>query len=214
MKENRINKAPESRMVGKVLSMIDHLYPTIENEARRIFIDENKEAMKIIKRKFDFRLAFHAWFILKFEFPSGATGMEMADSFPMDFFNKDEKIMIKNFLNYKESLFKILKISRNKRDYKIKDLIDKRIYLIKTLDFPAEFLERQLIKSAIIKNIEGDYFFYGSVQLFNIKDRSNFIREMISVLNIEKIIREKRKEGIIEWEFDKENKHKKDASQP
>src|SRR3989344_6552347 len=145
MEKETINKAPEAEMISKVRGMMDYMYPKIEERARKIFVHENEEAMKIIKRKVDFRLAFHAWFLLKYEFPSEATAMEMADSFPMTFFNKDEKKMIKNFLHYKESLFEILEISEDNRNYKIKDLLDKQSYIIKTLDLPARFLKAQLI---------------------------------------------------------------------
>src|SRR3989344_5811056 len=212
MNEKIINKAPEAEMISKVRGMIDYMYPKIEERAREIFVHENEEAMKIIKRKVDFRLAFHAWFLLKYEFPSEATAMEMADSFPMKFFNEYEKKMIKSFLNYKESLFEILKISKEIRHYTIKDLLDGKIYLIKTLDLPAKFLKGQLIKAMIIKNLEKDYFFYGAVQSFNTKNKSKFIKEMLKEIKFENTIREERKEGIIEWEFNKEQTSKKGAS--
>jgi len=212
MNNKLINKAPEAEMISKVRGMIDYMYPKIEERAREIFVHENEEAMKIIKRKVDFRLAFHAWFLLKYEFPSEATAMEMADSFPMKFFNEYEKKMIKSFLNYKESLFEILKISKEIRHYTIKDLLDGKIYLIKTLDLPAKFLKGQLIKAMIIKNLEKDYFFYGAVQSFNTKNKSKFIKEMLKEIKFENTIREERKEGIIEWEFNKEQTSKKGAS--
>jgi|SRR3989344_6910564 len=214
MEKETINKAPEAEMISKVRGMIDYMYPKIEGRAREIFVHKNEDAMKVIKRKVDFRLAFHAWFLLKYEFPSEATAMEMADSFPMDFFNKDEKKMIKNFLHYKESLFEILEISNDKRNYTIKDLLDKRTYLIKTLDLPARFLKAQLIRAMIIKNLEGDYFFYDAVQSFNFKDRNKFIKEMLKEIMLENAIREERKEGVIEWEFEKDRQtSKKEASQ-
>jgi len=212
MNKKAINKAPEARMIGKVRSMIEHLYPGIEEEAREIFVHENEEAMEVIKRKVDFRLGFHAWFLLKFEFPSEATAMEMADSFPMDYFNGKEKKMIKNFLNYKESLFEILEISKDMRDYKIKDLLDKRAYLIKTLDLPAKFSKGQLIKTMIIKNIERDYFFYGAVQSYDIQNKNKFIKELLREIKLENAIRKERKGGVVEWEIGKEQTSKKEVS--
>lgn len=209
MSKKIINKAPEAKMISKVRGMIDYLYPKIEEKARELFVHENENVMKIIKRKVDFRLAFYAWFLLKYEFPSEATAMEMAESFPMNVFNANEKKMIKNFLRYKESLFEILDISKDKREYTIKDLLDKRIYLIKTLSLPANFLRGEIIKTMIIKNIEKDYFFYGAVQGFNISDRKNFIKDMLQVIKIENYIREERKGGEIEWEIDKEQTSKK-----
>ena len=203
MKSNKINKAPEAEMIGKVRGMMDYLYPGIEEKTREIYVHENEDVIKVIKRKVDFRLGFHAWFLLKYEFPNEATAMEMADSFPMDFFTKDEKKMIKNFLNYKESLFKIIKISNDKRDYTIKDMLTSKLYLVKTLDMPAKFKEKDLIKAMIIKNLENDYFFYGGVASFNVSDKKEFIKEMLEIVKIENIIQKERKEGFIEWKFDK-----------
>ncbi len=176
MNKKKINKAPEAKMIGKVRGMINHLYPGIEEKSREIFIHNHEYAMNVIKRKVDFRLAFHAWFLLKYEFPSKATAMEMADSFPMDFFSKDEKKMIKNFLNYKESLFEILEISEDNRDYTIKDFLDKRRYLIKTLDLPAKFSKGELIKATIIKNIEGNYFFMGPFNHSMLKTKRDLLK--------------------------------------
>lgn len=209
MNNKLINKSPEARMISKVRGMIEYLYPGIEEEAREIFVHENEDAMKIIKRKVDFRMGFHAWFLLKYEFPSEATAIEMACSFPMDFFNEKERKMIKNFLNYKESLFEILKISKNKKDYTIKDLLDNKIYLIKTIDLPARFKEKYLIQAIIIKNLEGNYFFYGAVHSFNIKNKNRFIKEMLKKIKFENALREERKNNVIEWKIDKEQIPKK-----
>ena len=210
-KKKLMNKAPEAEMISKVRGMVDYLYPKIEEEVREIFVHQNENAIKIIKRKVDFRLAFHAWFLLKYEFPNEATAIEMADSLPIDFFNKNEKKMIKNFLNYKESLFEIIEISKDKRDYKIKDLLDKHIYLIKTFDLPARFLKGMLIKAMIVKSLDNDYFFYGAVQSFNIKNRKNFIKEILKLIKIENKIRKERENRIIEWEIDKGQNSKKES---
>ena len=133
MGKQKTKKAWEATVIGKIRGMIDHIYPGIEERMREVFVHENEDIMKIIKSKVDFRMGFHAWFLLKYEFPSEATAIEMADSFPMDYFNEKEKEIIKNFLKYKESLFKILKISEDKKDYTIKDLSDNKIYFIKTI---------------------------------------------------------------------------------
>ncbi len=214
MKKGGIKRIPEIEMISKVRSMIEYMYPRIEEEAREIFIHENEEVMKIIKRKADFRWAFQAWFLLKYEFPSEATGMEMADAFPMKFFTKNEKKAIKNFLDYKESLFEILKISEDKRDYKIKDLLDKRTYLIKTFDLPAKFSGGQLIKTMIIKNLREDYFFYGGVKSYLVKNKARFIREMLKEVREDNRIREEKREGVIEWEFNKEQTSKNFQNNP
>jgi|SRR3989344_6811858 len=203
MNKKIINKVPEAKMISKVRGMIDHIYPKIEEEAREIFVHEHEEAIQIIRRKVDFQLAFHAWFLLKYEFPNGATAMEMADSFPMEFFNKNEKKMIKNFLNYKESLFEILKISSNNRNYTIKNLLDKQNYLIKTIDLPSRFQEKHLIRAIIIKNLEEDYFFYGAVQSYDIENKAQFIKDMLFLIKLENSIKEGRKESILKWEIKK-----------
>ena len=196
-------KAPEAELISKIRGMIDHLYPGIEEEMREVFVHENEDAMKIITRKVDFRLDFHAWFLLKFEFPSNATAMEMAKSFPMDFFNEEDKKIIKNFLNYKESLFEILKISLDHRDYLIRNLADKRKYLIKTLDLPARFKERDLIQAIIVKNLEDEYFFYGGVKSFTISNTKEFIKEILNEIKIESKIRAEREKIKVEWKIQK-----------
>ncbi|MBI2631962.1 hypothetical protein HYW75_03090 [Candidatus Pacearchaeota archaeon] len=198
-----IKKTWESELIGKVRSMINHLYPGIEEELGEVYIHENEPAMKIIKRKVDFRLGFHAWFLLKHEFPSGATAMEMANSFPMDYFNKKEKKMIKNFLDYKESLFEILKISEDKKDYTIKDLSDKKVYLVKTIDLPVGFKEKDFVQAIIVKNIESNYFFYGTIMSFDILDQKKFIKEILNEFKIENKIRKERENEEIEWEIQK-----------
>ena len=213
MNKKMINKVPEEKMIGKVRGMMEHLHPEAEEKAREVFIHEPEYRMSLARRKVDYLPAFYAWFLLKYEFPNGATAMEIADSFPMDFFNKDEKKMIKNFLNYNESLFEILEISKDKKDYKIKNFLDKRIYLIKTWDMPAKFSKRQLIKAMIIKNLDGNYFFYGAVQSFDIEDKKSFIKDMLRVIQIENLIRKEREKGIIEWEIDKEQTSKKNKDQ-
>ena len=201
--EKHIKKAQEAEVIGKIRGMIDHLYPEMEEKMREAFIHENEEVFKIIKRKVDFRLGFHAWFLLKFEFPSGATAMEMADSFPMDFFNKEDKKVIKNFLNYKESLFEIVKITEDRRDYTIKDLLDKKEYLVKTLDLPPKFNEKEFIQAIIVKNLEGDYFFYGAIQSYKFLNQKKFINEILDKISLEDEIRKERSKEEIEWEFKK-----------
>jgi hypothetical protein len=127
--------------------------------------------------------------------------MEMADSFPMNFFNNNEKKMIKNFLNYKESLFEIIKISNDDRDYLVKDLLDKKEYLVKTFDLPPKFREKQLINAIIIKNIKGDYFFYGGVMSFSFDNKKMFIKEFLKEVKIENKKRKIRESVELEWEF-------------
>jgi len=203
MKENiqKPKKALETELIGKIRGIIDYLHPGIEDEMREFYIQKNQDAMKIIKRKADFRLGFHSWFLLKFEFPSGATAMEMADSFPMDYFNTKEKKMIKNFLGYKESLFEILKISEEKKDYMLKDLSDSKIYLIKTIDLPAKLKEKEIIQAIIVRNLNNEYFFYGLITSFDIFNKKEFIKEILWMIKIKEEIRKKRSKNKIEWEI-------------
>jgi len=196
-------KAPEAEVIGKIRGMIDHLYPGIEEEMREVFIHENEDAFKVVRRKVDFRLSFHAWFLLKFEFPSGATAMEMADSFPMDFFTKNDKKVNKNFLDYKESLFEITAISKDDRDYTIKDITDKKEYLVKTLDLPSKFKKNELIQAIIVKNLKKDYFFYGVVKSFTISNKKKFIKEILKEIRFESKLRDRRAKEKIEWEIQK-----------
>lgn len=201
--EEKNKKALEAELIGKVRSMMDYLYPGIEEDLREDYIHENQHVFKAVKRKVDFRLGFHAWFLLKHEFPSSATAMELAYSFPMDYFNETEKKMIKNFLRYKESLFEIIKISDNHKDYTIKDLSDKKVYLVKTIDLPDGFKEKNIIQAIIIRNLKGDYFFYGTVISFDVYNRKEFVKEILNEIKIEEKIRKERGKEEIEWEIQK-----------
>ena len=203
MSKTKIKKAWEAELIGKIRSMIEHMYPGSEEELREVYVYENEDKMKITKRKSDFRLGFHAWFLLKHEFPSGATAMEMTNSLPMDYFNEKEKKMIKNFLNYKESLFEILKISNDKKDYTIKDLADKKVYVVKTIDLPEGFKEKEFIQVIIVKNMEGNHFFYGTVMSFDIWNKKEFVNEILNEFKIENKIRKEREKEEIEWEIQK-----------
>ncbi len=199
MKKKKIT--PESEFIGKVRGMIDHLYPNIEEEMREEFIHENPHILKLAERKSDFRLGFHSWFLLKFEFPSGATAMEMADSFPMDFFNKDDKKIIKNFLNYKESLFEIIKISNDKKEYTLRDLSDNKEYLVKTIDLPAKLEVKELVQAILVKNLNEEYFFYGLVISFTIYEEKGFIKEILKEIKEETKARKIRAKEKIEWDI-------------
>ena len=194
-------KAWESELIGKIRGMIEHLYPGIENEMRELYIQKNQNAMKLIKSGADFRLAFHSWFLLKFEFPSGTTAIEMADSFPMKYFNEKEKKMIMNFLRYKESLFEIINISENKKDYTLRDLSDNKEYAIRTIDLPAGFKEKEIVQAIIVKNLKKEYFFYGLVTSFDVFNRKEFVKEILEKIKIEEDIRRERAKDKIEWEI-------------
>ena len=196
----RPKKGEEAEFLGKIRSMIDYFYPGIEEEMRKSFILKNKNALRNIKRDVDFRLWFHAWFLLKYEFPSGATAMEMADSFPLDYLTKKEKKMVKNFLSYKESLFEIIKISEDKKEYFLKDLSDNKEHNIKTIDLPPSLKEKEIIQAIIIKNMKNDYFFYGIITSFDITNRKEFVKALLKEIKHENSPREKAK---IEWEIQK-----------
>lgn len=195
------NITKESEVIGKVRGMIDYLYPKMEKEKREEFIHENPEIFKLSKRKTDFRQGFHSWFLLKFEFPNGATAMEMADSFPMDFFNKEDKTIIKNFLKYKESLFEIIKISEDKKEYTLIDISDNKEYLVKTIDLPAKLKEKEIIQTIIVKNLNKDYFFYGLVISFTMYEKKGFIKEVLDEIKEETRARKLRTKTKIEWEI-------------
>ncbi len=205
MNKKQIKKAPEAGVISKIRGMIDYLYPGIEREVREEFIRENAYILKLAKKKSDFRLAFHSWFLLKFEFPSGATAMEMADSFPEKFFTEDEKRTIKNFLEYQESLFEIIKILNNK-DYLIKDLRDDKEYLINTIDFPCVLNQGEIVQAIIIRKFEGGYFFYGNVTSFDVQNKKEFMKAKFILFELEEEIRKERTKEKIGWEIDRGNK--------
>ena len=192
-----------NKLFEKILDFIEYFYPDIYETSREDYIHEDEERFKILKDKQNFREDYNSWFLLKNILPNGTNVIKMALSFPEDYFNNEEKQMLQNLLNYKESLFEIIEISKDGKIYIIKDLLDEKIINVKTFDLPVRFNEKDLIKAIIVKDLSGDYFFLGAITSFDIKNKKEFIEEILLKISLENKIKENIQEIEIEWEIEK-----------
>ena len=185
----------------KILDFIEHFYPGIYDNSKERYAEEQEDKFEILKDESNFMEDYNAWFLVKMVLPNNTTVVQMAESFPEDYFNELEKKMLNNFLNYHESVFRILDISSDKKIYEIEDLNDKKIYEIKTFDLAPKFKEEELISALILKDIEDNYFFFGGIQSFNVKDEEMFLVLLKTKLKMEYIQRKKREKQKFEWKI-------------
>ena len=68
---------------------------------------------------------------------------------------------------------------------------------------PSGFKEKDIIRAIIVKNLEGDYFFYGIVESFSILNKKEFIKKVLNKMKIEDRIRKERETNEIEWEIER-----------
>jgi hypothetical protein len=190
-------------LFSKVLCFIEYFYPGIYENAKEEYVKQNEDKFKAIKNKQNFQEDYNAWFLVKLVLPNRVSVIKMALSFPEDYFTKEEKKMLKNLLNYKESVFEILNISKDNKNYEIKDFVDGKIYKIKTFNLPVKYNKGDIITAFIVKDVEDNYFFLGAISSYDIKNKENFVSALLLKFEIEGIEREKRDECYVEWEIEK-----------
>ena len=189
----RDNKKPqEVELIWKVVDFITNIHPNEIKKASKEFqkIDNTKLGREAYERE------LLAWFLLKRNI-KGATPMEYAYSFPLDFFTREDKEIIKNFINYIESFFEVAKISKDKKDYEIVDITSNKRYLIKTIDFPDVLQEKGFIRALIVKK-GNHYFFYGNVAQYTKKEEKRLKKEILSGYYAHK----KRESLEIKWDIE------------
>jgi hypothetical protein len=162
------DKPKELDIIGKVLDFINQLFPQELKKAKKEF-DKTQE-VKIVNTEREYYRGFLAYFLIKRTI-NGATPMEYAYTSHMNYFKREEKQIIKNFIEYVDSLFEIKQINKNKKDFLLQNVIDKKEYLVKTIDFPTNILsEEDFIRTLIVRRKLTEYFFYGNVSAYNPKE--------------------------------------------
>ena len=174
-------------LIEKISILAGISFPDEDEKAFEKFQEENKKEIEIMQSEIDFNRAFQAWFLLEYRLPNGKTPMEFVFSRrDLDkLFSKKEISMIGNLLAHIQSLFEIKKISKNKKNYTIENVLDNKSYIIKTIDFPAKLNMGDLISATIVQKLEGDYFFYGNVATYSKKEgqrMKNFMLKEIGKL--------------------------------
>lgn len=178
------NVQPEIQVIGKVLDFIDHTFPGELKKASQEY--EKTTEAKTAKGTSEFYNGFLSYFLLQRKI-NGGTPMEHAFLFPFDYFSRQDKQIINNFVDHIESLFEIVDVKG--KDYTIRNTVNGRKYLVNTIDFPVLIKKEQLVRALIVKRNEGSYFFYGNVWTYAPEDEKE-MREYV-----QRFVKSKKKAG-------------------
>lgn len=178
-------KQLEVEVINKVVDFVMHMHPDETKRALKEY-DSSQEA-KITKDDRSYQRGFLSWFLLQKRLRNEITPIELAYLFPLDYFTKKEKLIIKNFMNSINSLFQVKDISGNKKDFILVNMWDRKKYKVKTIDFPDILKKKDYIRALIVKKVEGDYFFYGNVWTYEENDALSIKEEFIKLKKQRKI---------------------------
>jgi len=175
----------ESNLINKIFLLVDTGFHDEEEKAIESFNIAYKNEIEIMSSEADINRSFQAWYLLKYQLLNGKTPIEFVFSRGdlEKLFSKKERDMIGNFLGYIESLFEIKKISENKKNFTIENVLDNKEYVIKTIDFPEVLKEGDFIRIIIVKKIEGYYFFFGNVATFSKKEGEKMKKSILKEMN-------------------------------
>jgi hypothetical protein len=87
-----------SRVFEKVLDFIENFYPNIYEKSKERYAKEQGDRFEILKNEDNFMEDYNAWFLVKMILPTNITVVQMADSFPGDYFREDERMALRNLL--------------------------------------------------------------------------------------------------------------------
>jgi len=168
------NKTPwETKLIEKIYDVINYSFPKIEKKALDQFKRENAKEISLIKTNRDFYRGFQAWFLLEYLIEDKFTPMEFILGNPASYFNKSELKMITNFLDDKKGWYELVHISKNNKDFTIKNIINSKIIIVKTIDFPAKLKKGEYIYARPVQKLKGGYFFYGNLFCYSKEEGEN-----------------------------------------
>ncbi len=209
-KKTEARKNVNNILFSKILDFIEHFYPGIYEESQEEYIKEDEDRFKVLKDKQNFQEDYNAWFLTKMLLPNGVSVVQMAKSFPDSYFTRDEKKMLNNLFNYNESLFTILSVSKDNKNYEIMDFADSKIYKIKTFDLPNKFKKGDIISAFIVRDIENSYFFLGGIVSWNVTNKLEFVSAFMMKKKLEEALRKRRNQIEIDWEIEREEPENKE----
>jgi len=157
----------ETKLIEKIQDVINYYFPKATAEALSKFKKEKEEEIPLMRTKVDFARGFQAWFLLKYLIEGKFTPMEFISGNPAGYFTKKELQMVGNFLDNKKGLYEIISISKNKKDYIIKNVVNNDVTPVKTINFPAKLSVKEYIYAIPVKRLDGNYFFYGNVACYS-----------------------------------------------
>jgi len=138
------------------------LYPDVMKKAKKEYNSTKNYPAKDFE---SYLRGFMAWFLLEYIVQKCATPIELAFSFPLDYFSKKDKEIIKNFIHFNKSLFQVKEASENK--YVLIDLWDNKKYNVKTIDLDGKLNKGDFLITILVKSLKDHYFFYGDIILYD-----------------------------------------------
>ena len=166
MKPKR-KKPWETKLIEKIIDVINYYFPGEEKIALEKFKKEKSEEISLMPSKMDFARGFQAWFLLDYLIKDEFTPMEFISANPEKYFTKKEIKMINKFINNERGFYEILDITNNKKDYILKNVMNKKVINVKTIDFPAKLKAGEFIYAVPVEKLGGNYFFYGNVASYS-----------------------------------------------
>ncbi|MFH1376060.1 MAG: hypothetical protein ABIH25_00320 [Candidatus Woesearchaeota archaeon] len=181
MKKKR-QKPWETKLIEKIIDVTGYCFPGAEEEALKQFNKVKAKEISVMRTKVDFDRGFQTWFLLKYLIEEKFTPMEVISGNPSNYFTKRELQMVDNFLNNKEGFYEIISISRDKKDFTIKNVMNSEIISVKTIDFPNKLSKGEHIYTIPVQKLDGNYFFYGNVTCYS---KENCV-DIVNLTKIEK----------------------------
>ncbi|NMC75860.1 MAG: hypothetical protein GYA60_00970 [Candidatus Methanofastidiosa archaeon] len=155
---------PESMALEAVHEFINKLFPEDFESAVEEF--SNVELPELVLSDLQINREFQAWYMLKHKVSGIAAPIEMASTYPFEYFTEEEKNIIDNFFQWRESFFEIKKILDNKRDFLVLDLVTGQECIVETIKLDKPFNVGDVLSSIIIRKLNGNYFFYGNIGIY------------------------------------------------
>jgi hypothetical protein len=158
MKNKNIDPYFEIKLLPKLLKIINTNFPNLEDKAAVIFNKELKKYNKNIDDENIIFLLFIQWFLLKYKIGNYFSLISFLSINQNMEFNPAEIEAIRNMRESRQSIFEIIKISKNKKIILLKDLLNK--YLIKVI-LPKPFKKdphKDIILAVVAKRLDEDYY--------------------------------------------------------
>lgn len=168
--------SPESMAVGAVHDFINKLFPEDFESAVEEF--SKVEHPEWVSSELHIDREFQTWYMLKHKVSGIAAPIEMASTYPFEYFTEEEKNIIDNFFQWRESFFEIKNIQNNKRDYLVLDLTNGQEYTIETIKLDKPLKVGDVLCSIIIRKLNGNFFFYGNIGIYKSESAKEIKKEI------------------------------------
>lgn len=155
-------KSPEVEVIESIKDKLSKKFPNIIEFAREEFIEIYKELLN----NPHFGQFFYGWFFGSYCLYDGKT----IPNFCLETLelNENEKILLNNIKDAIPGFFEVLYV-KGKNVY-LRDMLTKKEYEVKTIDLEPMPKKEDCLEAALIRNLEGDYFFFGGFFIKNEKE--------------------------------------------